>query len=68
MVADTVCKCIFRIQKTTCNYSGNDRNRSAEPIALSFHEKEAKQISYISYTGDLLLAYTHSSGSKLVGN
>lgn len=37
-------------------------------LSLSLHEKEAKQFSHISYSGDLLPVYTHSSGSKLVGN
>lgn len=43
-------------------------NHSAGPVVLLLYEKKAKQVSYISNTGDLLPAYTHSSGSKLVGN
>ena len=64
MVADTLCMFIFRIQKTTCNYSGNSHTYSAEPQVLTFHEREAKQISF---TSDLLPTCAHSSGSKLVG-
>lgn len=41
-------------------------NHSAGPVTLTFYEKEAIQISYISHNGDLLPACTHSSGSRLV--
>lgn len=46
MVADTLFIFIFRIYKTTCNYSGNSHNHAAEAVPHSFHE----HISYISST------------------